>query len=608
MRRESLLTRLAVGLAVIVLAAWIALPVFAEATSEKGSSEAGQNVAVAHGPVSTDDMPAFVPPLIQNMPVQSVFHGLPVTLEEYKRLKELGISSQGVKGVTAIEDPTVGASETPLVATPLEADFPGIAYTGWIPPDPVMAAGTTHVVLCVNSSWAIYDKAGNQLFSTDLTSWFSNVNTAGGPFDPKVIYDPHSGRWIILALSADNTQSFYLVSVSDDANPNGSWWNWALDATLDGGNPTNNWADYPGLGFDTQEAVYITSNQYQFITNAFQYAKLRILYKSQLYWVGSGGALNWWDFWNWNNQDGSPVFTWKPAEPITPLTGSWMINTQWSGSNWVSLWRLTNPLAAPPTLTLMATVAVNAYALPPDADQPGTTTDIETNTCYTQDVVFCSNLLYTGFTIGHNWGAGLRSALRYLTVNTATLSAVTDVTYGASNSDYYYPKVTPDRDCDCGTIVFSRSSSTEFGSVRYTGNFGINFSSAYIKPGEGTYILFDGIGRNRWGDYSGIWHDPSDKSIWMYGEYAEDNNTWGTWVGRTCCCVGPTRGNVDCDPLDNVNIADLTFLVAFLFQGGPAPCCSVEADVNGDGLINVADLTCLVSYLFQGGQCIAACP
>jgi hypothetical protein len=70
----------------------------------------------------------------------------------------------------------------------------------------------------------------------------------------------------------------------------------------------------------------------------------------------------------------------------------------------------------------------------------------------------------------------------------------------------------------------------------------------------------------------------------------------------TSCCIG-SRGNVDNDPNDDVNVADLTYLVNFLFQGGPPPVCIPEANIDADpsDQVNVADLTYLVNFLFQGG-------
>ncbi len=73
-----------------------------------------------------------------------------------------------------------------------------------------------------------------------------------------------------------------------------------------------------------------------------------------------------------------------------------------------------------------------------------------------------------------------------------------------------------------------------------------------------------------------------------------------------CCNHDGLRGDVDYDM--SLNVGDLTYLVAYLFQGGPASPCSEEADADGDGGINVGDLTYLVAYLFQGGPAPPACP
>jgi len=57
----------------------------------------------------------------------------------------------------------------------------------------------------------------------------------------------------------------------------------------------------------------------------------------------------------------------------------------------------------------------------------------------------------------------------------------------------------------------------------------------------------------------------------------------------------------DTDGDGQLNVADVTYLVGFLFLGGPAPTPWEAADCDLSGEINVADLTYLVSYLFQGG-------
>jgi hypothetical protein len=73
------------------------------------------------------------------------------------------------------------------------------------------------------------------------------------------------------------------------------------------------------------------------------------------------------------------------------------------------------------------------------------------------------------------------------------------------------------------------------------------------------------------------------------------------------CCVG-MRGNVNNDPLDLVDISDLIYLVEYSFGTGPAPVCTEEADVNGDGTLDVSDMIYLVDYSFGDGPAPVACP
>ena len=65
----------------------------------------------------------------------------------------------------------------------------------------------------------------------------------------------------------------------------------------------------------------------------------------------------------------------------------------------------------------------------------------------------------------------------------------------------------------------------------------------------------------------------------------------------------PMRGNVDGDIEDIVNISDLTYLTAFMFNEGNPPSCLEEANVDGDAgeEISITDLTYLINYLFSSG-------
>ena len=78
-------------------------------------------------------------------------------------------------------------------------------------------------------------------------------------------------------------------------------------------------------------------------------------------------------------------------------------------------------------------------------------------------------------------------------------------------------------------------------------------------------------------------------------------------VGDACCCLN--RGDINHDGAELIDIADLVFVVDYMFTGGPPPPCPEEADVNGDGaeLVDIADLVDLVDYMFSDGAVPPPC-
>ena len=64
----------------------------------------------------------------------------------------------------------------------------------------------------------------------------------------------------------------------------------------------------------------------------------------------------------------------------------------------------------------------------------------------------------------------------------------------------------------------------------------------------------------------------------------------------SCCQL---RGNLN--DLGTIDITDLTYLVSYMFRGGPPPLCFEHGDVNASGAIDVVDLTALVDYMFRSG-------
>ncbi len=56
---------------------------------------------------------------------------------------------------------------------------------------------------------------------------------------------------------------------------------------------------------------------------------------------------------------------------------------------------------------------------------------------------------------------------------------------------------------------------------------------------------------------------------------------------------------------EQISIFDITFLISYLYLGGPPPAIPALADVNGTGDLNIFDITYLVGYLYLGGPPLA---
>ena len=81
----------------------------------------------------------------------------------------------------------------------------------------------------------------------------------------------------------------------------------------------------------------------------------------------------------------------------------------------------------------------------------------------------------------------------------------------------------------------------------------------------------------------------------------------GFWHASGCC--RGLAGNIDDDPADIVDIADLTFLIDHLFINFPPLACPEEGNVDGDpaGIVDIADLTFLIDHLFINFPPTAGC-
>jgi len=81
--------------------------------------------------------------------------------------------------------------------------------------------------------------------------------------------------------------------------------------------------------------------------------------------------------------------------------------------------------------------------------------------------------------------------------------------------------------------------------------------------------------------------------IWRYNR-SLNNSYFPFGHGETIECG-------DADASGYVDIDDITFLIRYIFQGGPAPDPVEIGDVNCDGMIDIDDVVYLIMYVFAGG-------
>lgn len=150
-------------------------------------------------------------------------------------------------------------------------------------------------------------------------------------------------------------------------------------------------------------------------------------------------------------------------------------------------------------------------------------------------------------------------------------------TSGEPGTEYNYDALAVDPD---GNAFYARFAWGNGDTSVWLGPY----NSASIATG--TYTWDDGGTYDVTVQAKDIWDAESD---WSSPYTVEIENPW------ICGDVNGDQGGP--------NMADLTYLVQYLFVSGPPPPNLQAANIDGDagGAINIADLTHLVRYLFGGG-------
>ena len=171
------------------------------------------------------------------------------------------------------------------------------------PPDPHGAAGPTHVVNVANRSIQFFTKEGVNHRHESLVNFFQPLrpltperNPSAVIYDPRVLYDQFAERFVVVVAerSADAIfTSRFMVAVSDDSDPTGTWYYQSINAQTNIVSPDDplevlpHYADFPGMAVSS-EAIFITANMLSFDDDEANGSQLWIVDKG----LGKGGLYD----------------------------------------------------------------------------------------------------------------------------------------------------------------------------------------------------------------------------------------------------------------------------------------------------------------------------
>lgn len=443
-------------------------------------------------------------------------------------------------------------AEAPATQQPSQSalifDGPDQSATNEIPPDSQVAAGPNNLVVVVNSLIAIYDKSGNAQGTYQLLSgFFASLGVAGEIFDPRIIYDPAGGHFILSAAAVD-LQNFssgnVVLAVSATSDPTGVWYKYEIDSmgVSSTGQPT--FPDFPTLGISSS-AVYVSTSQFALNAACVDTDEQNCQFSDT--WIDAIGlgpflagdrTLTVTTFKNVQTPSGGPAFAIEPAVTYGSAPEEFLVAADFGSlpSKTIDVFGINT--SGTPVLSSTAVSLSSPVGLPPDAIQPGSQDGIGVVPIDTDDfrllgAVWVNGSIWCGQNAASSDGA--EAVAQWYELSATSLSSVSVAQSGtiSGSGDAYYPAIAvkPDGEAE---VAFTTSSATQNPAAAYSGRSAADAAGTMrgfgiFKPGTATYSLGED---SRWGDYSGASLDPSGSSIWLMGEYAKQINVYGTAIAQ----------------------------------------------------------------------------
>jgi hypothetical protein len=441
----------------------------------------------------------------------------------------------------------------------------------FIPPDTEGAPGLDKLMVTVNGTVQIQQKAGGSVLSTTpLDNFFSGITDVGTVFDPHVLFDPYASRWIVAAVAdGSSTKSALLLAVSQTSDPLGNWNEYRVYVDETGAA----WGDFPTVGFNKSWIVVSLNMFTNTDPSSFAGTKTYVFDKAKAYTgpVAGGGAYQVFERDNATYGD----FTLSPAATYDPNVPDIYLAEDYDGSGEYSalplrLFKISGPVGSATLTQLPDPTGAPLGALGNWSDVSGATVgfgsqlgttqkidngDARLSQCvYRNGSIWCANTVFLPLlpTVPPT-----RSAVQWYEIDpTTSIPAVVRagrIADGSGTKFFAYPSIAVNKFNDA-LLGFSRFSPLAYAGADYAYRSCSDAPNTFreetqYQAGGGTYFKTYSGTKNRWGDYSGTWVDPSDDaSMWTIQEYAKlftgvptakAAGTWGTWWGQVAAQAHP---------------------------------------------------------------------
>lgn len=411
----------------------------------------------------------------------------------------------------------------------IDLSFTGssLLTSGFIPPDTMGAAGPNQFVELINGQYSVYRNTdGVRVQTSTLTDIWRNagVTPAGNfPFDPRVTYDPSSGRWFAASADNSNNPNNFLVAVSNSSDPTQGWKGFAIPSD----STKTHWADFPTLGVN-RDGVYVAANMFP-VTSGSSSTSVLVLPKTDLI-AGTVANKTLLENLNANSTGFSIQPVTDPKSTGVPVAT--LLSDFNTGGGQFKRSDITGSVMSPVLDTTDKFIAVPPFGGPPNAQQPGPKAPLEVLDSRLGSSVVMRN--------GELWGvqfvnSGGRSALRWFDINAATNTLRQSGLIASQTLAFYYGSIAVN---DFGNMVigFSGSGPSQFVSAYAVEGHTINGVTTFgdpllLKAGVSDYEVTFGAGRNRWGDYSATVLDPNDPNrFWTIQEWVSGTDIWSTQI------------------------------------------------------------------------------